>query len=137
MTISSKEIKLLVAMDNFATWGVELSAFDALQVAVAAERAVGYSPRVSQLIRRINALVPPMQYGPDNPNTGKMHHTFTYGRENSRVLYVQVVSAYLSSLMEMVHIEAGLRALVQEFAVDEFSVERNDGSSLKCRFWWD
>jgi hypothetical protein len=88
------------------------------------------------LVKAINALVPPMRYGEDNPNTGKPHHTFNVGREYTRVIYVELVAAYFKNDEERRAVAHGIARLATEAGADERDVKEKPGSTT-VRLWWD
>lgn len=139
----SKEItKLLAAQEEFLNIHVELTPEQAIEWA---RRTGGYNEfdpaKVEFLIRAVNTLVPPMNYGPNNPNTGHPHHKWVVGREGSMVLYLRIIETYLPKDFDHEGFEKRLKKLAEEALADEYSYQRRDPAKehwdLKVRFWWD
>jgi hypothetical protein len=97
------------------------------------------------LVQEINHLIPPMQYGPDNPNTGQPHHTFRIGRDYSRVIYLRIVKRYLSTeppfqyreTLDWDTLDSKLVHLAVVHSADEAWNIKNDEHEYQFRFWWD
>lgn len=103
------------------------------------EEALAYFDKNSkhhELINCINEAIPRMNFEKSNPNNGRMFHEFWVGREYSRVIYVDVVTAYLGDHNEHNEIYKRLERLAKLAWADEFSVDREDGC-WTYRFWWD
>lgn len=109
---------------------------------------------VCEMVSAINNIMPKPNYGENNPNTGKIDHKYSFGREYSPVLYIEFnlchsVNAYKgqnmktlfestqSGIARLKQIERAARSIGQ---CDEFDVEYsqgNDWESISIRIWWD
>lgn len=109
-------------------------------VTVNPEEAVAFAQKVDSgllgMIKEINSLIPKMDYGPNNPNTGQFHHNFKIGREYSRVVYLEFVKAYLPKDFNYLNLFDKLSKLSKIFRCDEFSIDNQEGS-VSVRFWFD
>jgi len=95
---------------------------------------------VSNLVKRVNALIPPMDFGGTNPNNGQPFHTFDIGKEYSRVVYVSVVKTYFKLMKKEVDLPAIFKRLEEigsNFGADENEIFENDENIFVWRFWWD
>jgi hypothetical protein len=104
-----------------------------------------------ELVNAIGDSVPPMMFGDldgsPNPNNGKPHHVFYVGNEGSRVIYLEVYTAYFDTFRPgpdsswqapptFDGLRARLRLLAKRAHADEFTATETDGS-WEFRFWWD
>lgn len=118
---------------------IRYSAEDALQVVSSCGGRFGTWVQRSDLVgfvESVNDLIPPMQLWEGNPNNGKPHHTFSIGREYSRVVYVRIVKTYIRSSFDLDTLVNGLQKLGEEAGADEIHVSRQRGV-VSIRFWWD
>ena len=134
--------RLLKVQEDFLDIHVELTPEQAVEWAGRCPDYNGFDPaKVQRFIRAVNKLVPPMRFGPDNPNTGKPHHKWVVGREGSMVLYLKVIPTYLPTEFDYDELEGQLKALGEVAEADEFHYYRPDLSvrqwDLSVRFWWD
>ncbi len=93
-------------------------------------------PTLGDLLAEISTIIPRCQYEGDNPNNGKIHHHYYIGREGSRVVYVEVIRAYLQSDDEATQLAADIARLAEQYKADEINDEGKHGSLL-IRIWWD
>lgn len=91
---------------------------------------------VADLVKEVNSIIPPMQYPGDNPNNGQPFHTFTIGKEFSRVVYVNVVKAYRKDI-NYEKLTKELRAVGKAYHADENDLHENTDGIFIWRFWWD
>ena len=95
-----------------------------------------------ELLEAVDGEIPPMRFGPDNPNTGKPHHTYMVGNEGSRVVYLAVNKFYLEERFqgkpfEYPHLGTELELLGLRAHANEAWVDQDDDKTFKFRFWWD
>ncbi|WP_158624072.1 hypothetical protein [Trichormus variabilis] len=94
---------------------------------------------LTQLVRDINNLIPPMDIALNNSNNNKIHHKFLVGREGivSPVLYLRIAKHYIIN-QNWNKLEYNLTVLATEkYGCDEYGVTENTDSSFQYRFWWD
>ena len=91
-----------------------------------------------RLIEKINALIPRMDFGPNNLSTGRTFHKFRIGLEYSRVVYVIVPKNYAKDLTpnDWMQVCAKMRSLATKAKANEYKVDI-DPASLEFRLWWD
>jgi hypothetical protein len=87
------------------------------------------------LIDAVNDAIPPMLYGPGNPNNGRPHHKFLIGNEGSRVIYVNVTKAYLPASFNYAQLTSKLKAIGRRAHADE--MDETGTHSYQFRYWWD
>ena len=92
---------------------------------------------VSDLVKNINKIIPLMNYPGNNPNNGHTHHKFKVGRECGRVLYLNVVKAYMPKEFNWNHFFGALKELGRDFHADENELHENSSGSMTWRYWWD
>ncbi len=93
-------------------------------------------PTLGDLLAEINKVIPVSQYEGDNPNNGKTHHHYHIGREGSRVVYVEVIAAYLNDDDTAKQVAADIQRLAKRYNADEINDEGQQGS-IFYRIWWD
>ncbi len=93
-------------------------------------------PHLGDLLAEINKVIPVSQYEGDNPNNGKTHHHHYIGREGSRVVYVEVIRAYLDGDDTVKQVAADIQRLAKRYNADEINDEGQHGS-IFYRIWWD
>ncbi|MEZ4725918.1 MAG: hypothetical protein R3E79_02165 [Caldilineaceae bacterium] len=121
-------------------WSITLDPETALQfVQQCQEMNAATRPALSQLLAAINDYLPRTDYGPTNPNTGKMHHDFVIGAENSRFVDVRI---HKSSLRQWT--PKDWQALTHfltlqgwESAADIKQVGQDDEHDYVFNYWWD
>lgn len=89
------------------------------------------------LVGKVDKLIPPMNFGGNNPNNGHTHHHYFVGREYSRVVYLEVIKAYLPDSFDYVALGKGLARIGREAGADETDITANDFGEFVYRFWWD
>lgn len=94
---------------------------------------------LTELIQRINAYLPRIDFGPTNPNTGQLHHDFVIGAENSRFVYLKLHKSYLRQWTAEDWRVLGnfLHTLGREFYADVARVIEEDDHNYVFSFWWD
>ncbi|MEZ4714017.1 MAG: hypothetical protein R3A44_42935 [Caldilineaceae bacterium] len=121
-------------------WSVTLDPETALTFARQCQEMNAASPAaLVYLIERINAYVPRIDFGPDNPNTGKTHHDFVIGAENSRFVDLKIAKSYLKqwTAQEWQAFANFLHLLGYEVAADIKRVTQDDADEYVFSFWWD
>lgn len=95
--------------------------------------------KVSLMIRRINAIIPRMDFGGDNPNNGRPHHTFEIGNESSRVIYVVIRRFNLNGMDddETMRLVGQIDQAAKDADADERQLRRFDDRVVEFRIWWD
>jgi hypothetical protein len=97
----------------------------------------GYNnARIGEMCEIIDYITPKMNYAPGNPNNGLMHHNYHIGRENSMVLYIDIVKAYAKGY-DWEEYDQWLESLAKEYQADEFYAIENNEHSFVYRMWWD
>lgn len=98
-----------------------------------------YPAVLRRFIAAINDAVPLMEYGPENPNTGKQHHSFWVGREGYRVVYLDIakLSILFGKEKDFDFDAFGKRLILiaEQHHAYEADVTQND-IGFECRFWW-
>lgn len=96
----------------------------------------GMPDSMDGLVDRVKLAVGPMNFGPNNPNTGNFDHIrFSIGNENSLVVYVEVAGAYLKG--QGISVAAKLERVGDAFSADEISNEIDGLGGVSVRLWWD
>jgi hypothetical protein len=118
---------------------IQLQPVEARRVAAHADPHGVNWRTLRNLIRAIDRIIPRINFGKNNPNNGRTFHTYFFGKEGSRVLYVELIHAYLKggdAVVEIGKIELALRALVAQTGAEEFDADHQPGSTT-FRIWWD
>jgi hypothetical protein len=123
-------IDILIALDSHLHWNVTVNPVEAIQFG----RKV--DPKLADMVGEISNWIPLMDYGPDNPNTGKAHHKFRIGREYSRVIHLELVKAYFPKGYDYSDLIKRLKKISEKYLTDVFGVEETD-TALTVRFWFD
>ena len=130
------QIEAMLALDKTPAlhWRVECNPCEAYVFALEAKD----SP-LRQVIEEVNRLIPRIDYGPENGNTGATIHTFYIGKENSRVVYIDVVKTYFMNTGQNVDyddFERKITNIAKKNFADE--IDRFDEDLLfRMRIWWD
>lgn len=131
-------IDAMLALDKSPAlhWRVELTPKEAMEFAKKVEDA-----NLISFIGKMNQIIPRPDYGTENQNTGLPIHTFYIGKENTRVIYVDVVKTYLFGMnIDYTWLENQIRAEATECCADEIDL-RSDLQAepllFKMRIWWD
>ncbi len=93
-------------------------------------------PHAGDLIKEIDAAIPRCQYTPDNPNHNTTHHNYYMGLESSRVIYVEVIRAYMESYQAVSTLNDHIQKLAKKYDADEIDDHGKHGS-IFLRIWWD
>ena len=105
---------------------------------------------VKAMLNAIDVIIPREYYNEGNPNNGNRAYKISIGRENSPVIYLdliafrQAVPAFqtgYADLVAKIHAAAKI-AYCDEFSheYDEYRVTERQGplsASLEIRMWWD
>ena len=143
------KVEAAVVLDELALeYSVEMTPEEARAFFMKALSKGEDPARVLVLIGEVDRLMPRMEMGPNNPNTGRKAHRYVVGREGSRVLYVRYVRAYASleasaglslRVMKLNHgvtvQYAGVNRTVPVGASEVH--DRSDDGEVIVRFWWD
>ena len=100
-------------------------------------RQVGDDDHLAALLNAVDAVIPRMDFGPANPNSGKVSHSYEVGRECSRVVYLDWVRSYAPKGFDWPALEARLREIGEEAGADEYGPEEDGALGFRYRFWWD
>lgn len=94
---------------------------------------------LTYLIQSVNACIPTINFGPDNPNTGRMHHDFVIGCENSRFVDVKIHKSYLRHWTngDWQMLGRSLARLGQELHADLNRIITDDKDEYLYGYWWD
>jgi len=95
------------------------------------------SEMLVDLVKKINELIPKIDFGEDNPNTGKLHHKFRVGNEGSRVIHLEIDKFYMPKEFNYNNLGADLEFLARKAKADEYWTIRNDNHKFIYRIWWD
>lgn len=96
-----------------------------------------YRENLSGLIKDIDLLIPTMKFGEGNPSNGKKHHHYLIGRENSRVIYIEIIGSYLDTNFSIGDLTENIRKLSKFHEADEFTGEADKDRNVLYRLWWD
>lgn len=119
-----ERVSAAVQLDRlFNAYEIEMTPTEAFTFAeVAPPAGVTKLASLRSLIEQINAVVPPANFGPDHPQTGKPHHYFRMGRERGfRFVKLGIFKGFFQvdydfmGLLEVVHsigTEAGADVVV-------------------------
>ena len=137
-TTKNNKIHAALLLDPHSLrYQVEMTPSEALDFTGQLENYNDFYPEsVAELLEKINDLIPAMQFAPNNPNNGRPHHTYRVGRESSRVLYLDIVKAYMPA-SDYAAIAHTLTAWGHKAKADEAWVEEDSESMFTFRFWWD
>jgi len=131
-------MRAALVLDELSTdHKIGFRAHQALEFVVLASHGNANPADVIELINKIDEIVPKKQYGPGNPNNGQSHHLFEIGNESSRVIYVEVITAYLPEGYDRQELAKRLCTLGKRAHADEVSLWDIDRGSFTIRFWWD
>jgi len=139
-----KLIEAALALDDVSiNYLVEMSPTEAREFLSHAQAYNSFTQEdLLNLVEAVDREVPPMRFGPDNPNTGKVHHVYLVGNEGSRVLYLALRKFYLEECFQgkpydyqLLTLKLG--ALAAGAYADECSVTQDDKDTFRYRFWWD
>lgn len=135
----NRKLCATLLLDTYSNhYQVEMRPDEAMEFTAALDDYNGFDPdRAVKLIERINDLIPPMQFGSGNPNNDKPHHTFRVGREYSRVMYLDVVKAYMPINHDYAKLAGKLGRLGNDVNADEAGVVEDTDGCFTFRFWWD
>jgi hypothetical protein len=94
---------------------------------------------LERFVIKVNKMVPPIWFDAGNPNNGRPFHTFTVGQEHSRVIYVQVIKAYIKNWNDKDYERLGqmMKLAATSSEADEAYVTENDNGCFTFRAWWD
>lgn len=136
-------IKAAVAVDNLSIQHrIEFRPAEALQFAGKCDQHGHTTDQLVGLIGKINQTVPPMDFGScngkPNPNNGHPFHTFQIGKECSRVVYLEVVTAYLKGYtpQQIQALIGKLETIGKRAGCDEVSHEVEE-LAFTIRYWFD
>lgn len=134
-----KLVEALIALETAGSLHhqVELNPAQALEFAAGCEGHGVDNESLVELVQRINNAVPPMEYGPSNPNTGKAHHKFYVGKEYSRVVYVLLVGNYFPDKKEIARAVRQIEQIGRHLHAQEVSTRTEGADSQRIRLWWD
>jgi len=92
---------------------------------------------LGELLAAVDRIIPRLDYGPTNPNTGRRAYRLEVGNENSRVLYVTVpTKCGLPAGTDAIVLAERLQVAAASANADEFwDTESQD--FLRYRIWWD
>jgi hypothetical protein len=134
-------IEAALALDRLCYyWSITLDPESALAFARQSQAMnAANRPVLTALIQQINAYLPPIDFGPTNPNTGQLHHDFVIGAENSRFVDLKIDKSYLPQWTAADWQALGnfLHALGREFDADVARIIEEDEHDYLFSFWWD
>jgi len=139
-----KLIEAALALDDVSiNYLVEMSPTEAREFLSHAQAYNSFTQEdLLNLVEAVDREVPPMRFGPDNPNTGKVHHVYLVGNEGSRVLYLALRKFYLEECFQgkpydYPHLAKMLELLGLQAHADEAFTTQDDRETFRFRFWWD
>lgn len=96
-------------------------------------------PALRHLIEAINNYLPRVDYGPTNPNTGKMFHQFIIGSENSRFVDFALHKSYLRhwTKQDWQTLTHFLTLIGWESGADLKQIGKDDENDYVFHYWWD
>ena len=114
-------------------WQVELNPHDAFEFALRSKNSF-----LIDFIREVNCIMPVLDYGKDNTCTGKLAHTFSIGKEHTRVVYVNLIlTACMSPKVDTYDLDKKLREIATKCGANEIDQPPYTGLTFKMRVWWD
>ena len=139
MLASTMKVEKMLELDPIAhDYLVKLSPSEALEFAKNAQEYNNIRrDKLAALVRRINDTIPSMDFGPNNCNTGRPHHTYDVGNENSRVIYVNILKFYMPADYDYAWLATFLKQLGSEALADESDIVQSDATKFRFRFFWD
>jgi len=137
----SVNLAIVMSLDaEFTQYRVELEPNDALEFLSSTTYNLATGERLAELILELGKMIPPMQYsminGEQNPNNGRTHHKFYVGREYSRVIYLEIVKAYMPKYWDWTTFDRDVKRLANLAMAEEFSAAHEE-HSVSYRLWWD
>jgi hypothetical protein len=141
--VDSKLVAAALVLDKAGAlhWTVEMTPEEAYEFLKQAETYNGIPKNVAGLVDAVRQVVPAQDYGPDNPNTGRTHHTFEIGNAYSRVVFLKINEVYLPDHAGPKPFFEGLAEactrIAKRFHADEADVVRHNNWEWRFRFWWD
>lgn len=131
-------IQTIRQMDSLSLhYRVELRPDEMMELAevMDSRHAVKINPA---LVTAINEIMPVCR-GEGGALDGRQFHTFWFGREYSRVLYVEIIKTYHTKVNQLgwTAVRQAMEALGKRALCDECDVVEDSGTVLKFRLWWD
>ena len=118
---------------NFGSYQIDMSPDEALAFA---ELTSSPSIKLDKLIERINAVIPPINFGPEHKKTGKTHHFFRIGRRNGfRFMDVEIFIGFFQVDYDFMSLLEGLHVLGTGEGT-EVLIEA-DNNSYSVRMHWN
>ena len=115
---------------------VLLSPSEAIQLVVRLQPIGMATPAVLlRMIQAINAAIPVADYGYGHPLTGRLSHQYRLGRDNGRLLAVDIYQGYFRNYEHFWHGIEAIKRLADEEHCRHVSLER-DESSAEVRMIW-
>lgn len=96
---SRHRIAAAIQVDRlFETFEIEMAPEEALSfAAMSSEMDAAIAGRMYRLIEKINRIVPPTDFGPAHPRSGRPHHVYRMGRRRGRRLFVlEIFAGFIS-----------------------------------------
>jgi len=130
--------KAVATIDQWATdWTVTVDYGTFTRIAEACGGYNGASvSRLQRLADYVAFITPVTDFGTDNPNNGMRTFTLTFGREQSRVVYVRLLDSLFPDDFDPELVAHKIALCGYELGADEVDITEN-GSSYKIRIWWD
>jgi hypothetical protein len=90
------------------------------------------------MVTAINEIMPVCK-GEGQHLDGRQFHTFWFGREYSRVLYVEIIKTYHTKVNQLgwAAVKQAMAELGKRAFCDECEVVEDTSTVLKFRLWWD
>lgn len=136
---SEQKVDAALALDPLSLhYKVQFDPDEAVEFA--SREVMRYGPTL-ELVEGINELIPLKSYpkvnGRPNPNDGQPHHKIWVGREYSRVVYLEIIKAYMPDGFEYSRLGPKLKALGRRMSCDEAECLKSNADRFAYRFWWD
>jgi|GEM_PF-2644094 len=141
--INNKEdvIKAALALDEVShSWSITLDPETAITFAQQCLEINAAAPAaLVELIEHVNEYLPRTDYGPDNPNTGKMHHDIAIGNDRGRTIDVKIDKHHLKqwSADEWRKLGTFLNLLGRALYADVSEATVDNEREYVFSYWWD
>lgn len=94
-----------------------------------------FDTKLRAMLKKIDRVMPRMQFGDGNPNNGKTFHTYRIGKEYSRVVYVDAGKNF-NPEANWEQVARVVKQIGKAANADEIGIT-NDDLMLSIRLWWD
>ena len=147
--MNAEKMDAILALDKLSLqYRVELRPADAAHFANRCDQHGHTAAQLLRLIRQTSNVIPRMLFdrwygSPANPNNGRRIHSYHVGKEYSRVIYLEVITTYLTNYghynytaEQIETLRDQLVAVGQAVGCDEVDATISTGG-LSIRYWFD